>query len=84
MIYFTSMSSFAVRPFSNNYQLINCLWLIYKQFSHPGLYECSTSLQFAVSVNVLPQPRRTNLTSLMSNVPDVIPGVHLSTVVFRK
>ena len=27
------MFSFAVRTFSNNYQLINCLWLIYKQFS---------------------------------------------------
>ena len=27
------MSSFAVRPFNNNYLLINCLWLIYKQFS---------------------------------------------------
>ena len=37
------MSSFAVRTFSNNYQLINCLWLIYKQFSlivkHP-VYLC--------------------------------------------
>ena len=27
------MSSFAVRTFNNNHQLINCLWLIYKQFS---------------------------------------------------
>ena len=27
------MSSFAVRTFNNNHQLINSLWLIYKQFS---------------------------------------------------
>ena len=30
--YFTNISSFAV-TICNNYQLINCLWLIYKQFS---------------------------------------------------